>query len=181
VRQAHPGPAVPPYTTVTQKLRDAEAYQLVEGISWPVLVDDLEGSVHQRYGGLSDPSYLIDVDGNVAYYLHWSNAPTLDQAIRTLVAQGGRGIVLGGENRFPHIGAGFTAGWKGLRRGLPQSLIDMETSLPGSGVLPWLGYQARPLLRPLTLRAQPLEPRTRTMLYAGAGAIAGALLFRRTR
>jgi hypothetical protein len=181
VRQAHPGPAVPPYSSATQKQRDAEAYQQVENIPWPVLVDDLGGSVHQRYGALADPSYVIDAGGHVAYYLHWSNAPTLHQAIGTLVAQSGRGVVLGGENRFPHVGAAFTAGWKGLRRGLPQSSIDMETSLPGSAVLPWLGYQLRPLLAPLTLRARPLDPQVRALLYAGTGALAGALLFRGKR
>ena len=77
VRQAHPGTAEPPYARFAEKMEDAEAYQREEGISWPVLVDDLEGTVHQVYSGLADPSYLIDVDGRVAYYNMWSSSPVL--------------------------------------------------------------------------------------------------------
>ena len=66
VRQAHPGPRVPPYRSLEQKLQDAHSYQRDEGIPWPVLVDDLAGTVHQVYGRLADPTYLIDADGRVA-------------------------------------------------------------------------------------------------------------------
>jgi hypothetical protein len=179
VRQAHPGPGVEAYRTELQKLRDAEAYQQVEGIPWPVLVDDLNGRVHQRYGALADPSYLLDADGRVAFYLHWSNAPTLHQAIEALLAQDGRGTVLGGEQRVPHVGAAITEGWKGLRRGWPQSVIDMETALPGSAVVPWIGFQLRGLLAPLTLRAEPLPARTRAIAYSAVGALVGAMVARR--
>ena len=65
IRQAHPGPEVPAYDTFEQKLHDAERYRREEAIPWPVLVDDLEGTVHQAYGGLADPTYLIDRDGRV--------------------------------------------------------------------------------------------------------------------
>ena len=60
VRQAHPGPEFPPYERFEQKARDARTYREEDGIPWPVLVDGLEGTVHRAYGGLSDPTYLID-------------------------------------------------------------------------------------------------------------------------
>jgi hypothetical protein len=172
VRQAHPGPAVPAYESLTEKWRDAEAYQREEAIPWTILVDDLEGTVHQVYGGLADPTYLIGIDGRVAYYDLWTYAPALDEAIRRLRAQGGRGIVESGVNRLPYMLPALTNGWRGLRRGLPQSVLDLETASPGAAVGTWLGSRLRPVLAPLTLRARPLPPAVHVSLAASAAALA---------
>ncbi len=172
IRQAHPGPKEPPYESFEQKRQDAERYKRDETIPWPVLVDDLEGTVHQAYGGLADPTYLIDADGRVAYYNMWTHAPNLNAAIEALLGQGGRGMVEGGIDHVMHLLPAMTDGWRGLRRGLPQSLIDIETALPGTGTGPWLGYQLRPLLAPVTLRSEPLSPAARGALTLGAAAVA---------
>jgi len=171
VRQGHPGPDVPPYESFEQKLRDAYRYKELESIPWTVLVDDLQGTVHQTYGSLADPTYLIDNDGRVAYYNIWTHAPTLYRALSALLAQDGRGVVLGGVDRRPHLGATLTNGWPALRRGLPQSAVDLETSVPASALAPWLGYHLRPLLAPLTLRERPLPPAAKVALGAAAVGI----------
>lgn len=177
VRQAHPGPGARPYRSLGEKMRDAARYRREDDIDWPVLVDGLDGTVHQRYGGLADPTYLIDADGNVAFYNLWTHAPTLDRAIRALVARGGRGVVQGGVDRTPHVLPAMTDGWRGLRRGAPQSVIDLETAAPGSASGPWLGHQLRPLLAPITLRSEPLPLAARVGLTIGAvGAITVAYL-----
>jgi len=177
IRQAHPGPDAPPYDSLAEKLRDAERYRHEEGIPWPVLVDDLDGTVHQAYGGLADPSYLIDVDGRVAFYELWTHAPTLHRAIRELLARGGRGVVLGGIDRRPHLLPALTAGWRALERGLPQSYLDLETASPGAATVTWLFGKLRPVLAPLTLRATPLPRSARLALAAGATALAGLAAF----
>lgn len=63
VRQAHPGQGAPRYTSFEQKMADAEAYRRDERLAWPVLVDDVDGSVHHAYGAVSNPSYLIGTHG----------------------------------------------------------------------------------------------------------------------
>ncbi len=182
IRQAHPGPAVPPYQTFEQKAAEAQAYQEQENIAWPVLVDDLEGRAHQVYGGLADPIYLIGTDGRVSYYNMWTHAPTVHDALEHLMAQNGRGVVRGaGVDRFPHMGAAMTDGWRGLRRGLPQSFVDMETAVPTQAASTWLGYQLRPLLAPLTLRSQPLPAPVKAGLIVGAVAAAALLIAGRQR
>jgi hypothetical protein len=169
------------YRSLDQKLADARRYLEDEAIPWTVLVDDLQGTVHQVYGGLADPVYLIDRDGRVAFYLHWANGPTLHMAMSALAQQDGLGIVMGGLSRYPHVGAAVTDGWKGLSRGLPQSLIDMETSLPGSGVGTWLGHQIKPAIGALTLKSRPLTRDRRARYAAIAGGLAGAVLLGRRR
>jgi hypothetical protein len=172
VRQAHPGPGVREYRRFEQKLRDARCYEQEETIPWTVLVDDLAGTVHQRYGALADPTYLLDADGRVAYYNLWTYAPALHEAIGALLDRGGRGVVRGGINRQVYPVAALTDGWRGLRRGLAQSFIDLELITPGSASAIWLGYQLRPLLAPLTLRAEPLPAAARIgITAAGIGAL----------
>ncbi|MDQ4078378.1 MAG: DUF1990 family protein [Chloroflexota bacterium] len=156
VRQAHPGPQVPPYRSFEQKMRDGKRYKEREDIPWPVLVDDLAGTTHQVYGGLSDPTYIIDSEGRVAFYNMITSAPALHQALTALFAQGSTGIVRGGVDRLPHLAAALTDGWPALVRGLPQSLLDLMVAAPGSPILVWLGWKLRPLLAPLTRRARPL-------------------------
>lgn len=176
VRQAHPGPTVPTYHTYAEKMRHAQQYQQDEDLRWPVMVDNLAGTTHQVYGGLADPIYLIDQDGRVAFYNMWAHAPSLHEAIVALKNQGWRGVVNGGVDRNPHMPPILTDGWKGLRKGLPQSLIDIELAAPTMGLLTWLGYQLRPVLAPITLRAEPLPAPAKVGLAVGATAVAlGAL------
>lgn len=175
-----------PYETFEQKFRDGERYKHDDRIEFPVLVDDLRGATHQVYGGLADPTYLIDADGRVSFYCLWTHAPTLFSAIEELLNQDGRGTVKGdGIHRQPHLAASMTDGWKGLRRGFPRSLNELELSAPGVGIGTWLGYQMRPLLAPLTLRAKPLPTEAKIGLAIGAGAILAlgvrALANRRSR
>ena len=166
-----------------QKFLDGEKFKREEGVLYSVVVDDLEGTTHQVYGGLADPTYLIDADGRVAFYNLWTHAPTLHEAIAELLNQDGRGVVKGGTHRTPHLLASMTDGWKGLRKGFPQSAIELELSAPGMASMPWLGYQIRPLLAPLTLRGEPLPVPVKFGLAVGAGALLalGARAFTRSK
>ncbi len=80
-----------------------------------------------------------------------------------------------GIDHVMHMLPAMTDGWRGLRRGLPQSLIEIETAGPGTGIGPWLGYQIRPVLAPVTLRAKPLPAPAKLALGVGAAAIVFAI------
>jgi hypothetical protein len=159
VRQAHPGGEYRPYRSDEEKLASARDYKRDEQIPWPVLVDDLAGRVHTTYGTMSDPVYLIDAGGHVAFYGMWTYAPKLREAIDDLLAKGGHGIAAGGIDQTPHLAAAFIDGWRGVSRGGIRGLLDYELGVPGSTTLTFLGEQAKPLLAPIALRTTPL-PRT---------------------
>ncbi|MEJ7849402.1 MAG: hypothetical protein WKF92_15075 [Pyrinomonadaceae bacterium] len=182
-RQAHPGPEVQGYETFDQKKLDAEKFSREDNYTYPVLIDDLAGSTHQVYGGLADPTYIIDADGRVAFYCLWTHAPTLHTALEELTEQDGRGVVMGGIHRRPHLLATIADGWRGLRRGLPQSFIELELSAPGMASVPWLGHFVKPLLAPIALRSRPLPASAKIGLAIGAaaliGIVAGALISRK--
>jgi len=171
LRQAHPGGERGPYDTFDAKLAGAREFQRLDGIPWPVLVDDLPGTVHQTYGGMADSLYLVDADGRVAFYGMWAHPPSLKTAIDELLARGGRGgPVGGGIDRTPHLVASFVNGWGGLKRGGVGAVLDYELGVPGSATLTFLGGIAKPLLAPLALRATPLPIAAKLALGGGLAA-----------
>jgi hypothetical protein len=180
IQQAHPGPSVPPYRSLAQKQRDAWLYQQEESIPWPVLVDDVEGTTHQVYGGLADPTYLIDKNGRVAYYNMWTHAPNLHQALKALFAQGEQGVAGEGMDHVPYLASTLAHGWRGIRRGLPQSYLELELAFPGMGAGLWLGYRLRRVLEPLGIRSRPLPLPARAVVWAGLAAL-GVMGFQAVR
>ena len=184
IRQAHPGERHSAYHAYDEKALDAGDYADEENTPWPVLIDDLAGTVQQAYGGLAAAVYLIDAEGTVAFCGTWGQAPPLRAAIDDLLARGGVGTPAGkGTDRRPHLAAAIVAGQRGPIRGGRQSLIDLELGFPGAMLLMSIGRIGRPVLAPLALRTTPIPTRTRIALFAGvitAGA-AAALLLRRSR
>ncbi len=182
VRQAHPGERRGPYRRYDQKLDDAREYQRAEAIPWPVLVDDLAGTTHLAYGGMSDPIYLIDATGRVSFYNMWAHIPSLKTAIDELLNRDAQsapgGPVAGGIDRVPHLTASFVNGWHGLRRGGWGAVLDYELGTPGASTLTFLGNLAKPLLAPLALRTDPLSVPSKLAL--GGGLIGAGILLART-
>ena len=177
LRQAHPGELRGPYRSYEEKLEDARRYKREEGLPWPLLVDDLAGTVHRTYSGeMADPVFLIDSDGRVSFYGMWTHAPTLKKAIDELLERGGRGVAGGGLDRTPHLLASFVDGWRGIRRGGRRAWLEYDLGGLGAGTLSLLGNKARPLLAPLALRAAPLPLGAKAALCAGLVAAAALVV-----
>jgi hypothetical protein len=182
VRQAHPGERRPAYATAEQKLADARVFQEAEGTAWPVLADDLAGTVHRAYGGMSDPVYLIDAAGRVAFYGMWIDGPTLRRAIDELLAQGGVGPpVAGGIDRRPHMAAALVEGWRSVSRGGVRAVLDLALAFPPLALAVALGAVTRPLTRPLVERTRPLPSPVRHALWGALAGGTGLLLWRARR
>ena len=177
IRQAHPGEHHSAYRAYGDKAQDARDYADEEHTPWPVVIDDLGGSVQTAYGGLAAAVYLLDADGTVAFCGTWGQAPALRAAIDDLLARDGVGAPAGkGTDRRPHLAAAIVAGQRGPIRGGRQSLIDLELGFPGAILLMTIGRVARPVLAPLALRTTPVPRRTRVAVLVGlvaAGTAAG--------
>jgi hypothetical protein len=176
IRQAHPGEERGTYRSYEEKLEGAHEGRRAESIPWTVLVDDYAGTWHRAYSGeMTDPVFLIDADGRVAFYLMWAHAPTMKRAIDELLERAGRGVVAGGIDRTPHLFASFVNGYHGLRRGGRRAVREYDIGAFGAGTLTFLGSKARPVLAPLALRAEPLPWGARLALLGGAAvAVLGA-------
>jgi hypothetical protein len=180
VRQAHGELHAP--TARREKLDDARALKREEHLPWPVLIDDLAGTVQRAYGGLAAAVYLIDSRGAIAFCGTWGQSPALRQAIDDLLACDQlRSGTAKGIDRRPHLAAAIVAGQRGPIRGGRQALIDLELGFPGAMALMTIGRAARPVLAPFVLRTTPLPAPVRAVLVAGLVGTAFAVGRRRAR
>lgn len=85
VREAHPGDYYPQPNTVERKLQHARDYAERDGITWTVLVDDTDGTLHQQLDPKPHAAYLVGTDGTVLWRTLWANDDrTLASALEAL-------------------------------------------------------------------------------------------------
>lgn len=77
-REAHPGESVPHHDTFARKLEHARLLRDEIGISRPILVDDLDGTVHRAYGMLPNMTWVVDRGGRIVYRADWTSAANVE-------------------------------------------------------------------------------------------------------
>jgi len=85
-REAHPGEKYPHLTSMTQKLRHAADMAERLELRRPMLVDDLDGTLHHAYGRLPNMSYIIGGGGKVVYRASWTDPANIGHVLDQLVA-----------------------------------------------------------------------------------------------
>lgn len=76
-REAHPGENFPQHSSFEQKVRHAEAFRDRNQTTRTILVDDLEGTVHHRFGLLPDMCWVIGKRNTILFKADWTSADTL--------------------------------------------------------------------------------------------------------
>jgi alkyl hydroperoxide reductase subunit AhpC len=138
VREAHPGEELGPHQDMRDKVRAAELLREEEDVEMPIIVDDLNGRIHKKYGKAPNPTYLIDRSGRIAFRMLNTNADVLGEAIEELLErQEERGtdhvIVRGGEYQGIPKASALLHTHRALKRGGKKSIDDFknEMGLPG--------------------------------------------------
>lgn len=85
-REAHPGESVPHHDTFERKLAHARLLRDEVGIRRPILVDDLAGTMHRRYGPMPNMTWVIDRGGRVVYKANWTNAVNVEAFLDRFLA-----------------------------------------------------------------------------------------------
>ena len=134
VREAHPGERIPAHTSASKKVRAAEFFRDEERITMPVLVDDLQGSIHGKYSKLPNPAFLIDKSGRVAFRSMWTKPDKLASAIEELLElQQERGVdhavVNGGQDLSMSLSYTALHAYRALERGGERSVGDFRAAL----------------------------------------------------
>lgn len=178
VREAHPGERLPSHREYEQKREQAEFFRRADGVRWPVLVDDLDGTTAHTYTTLPNAQFVIDADGVVAFRGDMAHGPTLYRALDNLLRQGGRGAIPHADDSMPHMLATMTYGWDGISRGGEVATHDIRAGAPPMAANLWLGHQMQPLLAPLASRGKPIPTGVK---LAAVGVMLGLVLSRRRR
>lgn len=151
VREAHPGAELPAHHSLEDKARAAMLLREQEQITFPILVDELGGEVHRRYGGLPNASFIVDKSGRIAYRSLASHSSSLGAALEELIErQKERGlhhaVVHGGEDSITPSLKTFLNAYRAIERGGYDSVVNFrgELGIPGRVVLRG-GRMARPM------------------------------------
>lgn len=138
VREAHPGEDLGSHQDMRDKVQAAEMLRDEEDVEMPIIVDDLNGRIHKKYGKAPNPTYLIDRSGRIAFRMLNTNASVLGEAIEELLErQEERGtdhvIVRGGEYQGIPKASALLHTHRALKRGGKKSIDDFknEMGLPG--------------------------------------------------
>ena len=182
VREAHPGDEIPPHQSMADKIRAAEILRDDEDVNIRILVDEVDGRVHRRYGQLPNPTYIIDRSGRVAFRSLWTQPPVIEEALNQLVAiQHDRGVehavVLGGDDRSMPMSYPALYSYRALHRGGRAAIIDFEQALGFPGKI---AVASSRIIGPV--RENPGKTLAAAALGAGvlaAGLYAGRTLRRR--
>jgi len=72
VREAHPGEVTSPHTLRSDKIAAARRLLANEQIAREVLIDDLDGRVHRRFGANYNSVFVIDPQSRVVLRRRWN-------------------------------------------------------------------------------------------------------------
>jgi peroxiredoxin len=138
VREAHPGERIPAHGEIDDKIAAAELLRREEGLQMPVLVDDLRGSIHRKYGQLPNPAFLIDKSGRIAFRSMWSNASEVAAAVEELLElqeerDTNHVVVRGGEDLSMPLSYSMIRSHRALERGGELSIVDFRAAFDRRG------------------------------------------------
>jgi peroxiredoxin len=177
VREAHPGEKLSAHKSIQDKTRAAELFFDQEEVSMPIIVDDVDGTIHRKYGKLPNPTYLIDKSGRVAFRSLWTRPGSVEDALEELLErQEERGVdhavVNGGEDTSMPSTYAMLHAHSALERGGKQAIQDFrnELGLPGR-----IAITSSRIAQPIALH--PARAAAGTAITAGV--IVGGLMLGR--
>jgi peroxiredoxin len=182
-REAHPGERIPAHESKEDKERAAERLQEADGVEIPILVDDVNGKIHRKYGTMPNATFIIDKSGRVAFRSLFTRSSLIAEALEELLeVQRERGIdhAVVGEGEDLSLPSPYVLlrGRRALERGGRRSVANFrrEMGLPGRFALA-SSRMVQPVLE---------NPGKTVLSVAAVGVVLGAgiwggLLLRRKR
>lgn len=138
VREAHPGERVPAHNSYDDKVEAAEQLREEEDLDIPIIVDEVDGDIHRKYGSMPNSTYIIDKSGRIAFRALWTRPNVIEDALEELLERQeerdmDHAIVRGGEDRSVPVRYGLLHAHRALRRGGREAVEEFrrEMGVPG--------------------------------------------------
>lgn len=86
-REAHPGAKVGPHADMDEKRRNAKRLHDEEGLTFPLVIDDIAGSTQRAYVDphFNNPVFLVNRAGVISYKSAWLDSSELPQVLEDQV------------------------------------------------------------------------------------------------
>ncbi len=133
VREPHPGEHYHEHRTWDEKLTYARDCQRQDMIQNPLVVDDLEGTVHRGYGEMPNMIYVVGKDGRIVYRSMWTDHQEIQSVLENLVQVdeaelNGVRLRASYTEKLHYGGYGPEINDKVLGRAGPKAALDMEAA-----------------------------------------------------
>lgn len=174
VREAHPGDRLPVHEQIEDKAEAAEFFRDEEDVEMTILVDNLKGTIHRKYGSLPNPTFVVDKSGRIAFRCLWTQPDVIAEALDELLeAQEERAtdhaVVHGGEDRSVPLRRALFHTHRALKRGGRQAIRDFHDEMGASGRAAEIGSR---IVGPIAL-----NPKRAALGAALAGGVVVGALF----
>ncbi|MGX9936538.1 TlpA family protein disulfide reductase [Advenella kashmirensis] len=86
-REAHPGALIKPHESIEDKLTNAARLKSEENVTFPILIDNLDGEIQKSYADpqFNNPVFLVNQAGRIAYKSAWLDSSELPQVLEDQV------------------------------------------------------------------------------------------------
>ena len=119
---------------MADKRNNALAFRSECAVRRPILLDDIEGTVHRAFGLLPNMTWILGPGGIVLYKAAWTVVPDVEEALSDAVNQLARrrpeGLVPVYSERVAWRKRDMTAFREGLQRAGPQAVRDFFKDEP---------------------------------------------------
>ena len=141
-REAHPGERLRPHKSYEDKVQAAGLLRESESVDIPMIVDELDGKIHRKYGKLPNPTFIIDKSGRIAFRSLGTRASVIAAALDELLEvqreeNKDHAIVCDGEDLSLPSAQLLWRAHRALERGGRRSMANFrrEMGLPGRVLL----------------------------------------------
>ena len=84
-REAHPGDKLGAHRSYEEKVKAAELLRDAEAVEIPIIVDQINGNIHRKYGKLPNPTFIIDKSGRIAFRSLGTRGSVINAALDELL------------------------------------------------------------------------------------------------
>ncbi len=84
-RETHPGENVCRHLSFSDKAEHAKKFKEVDKVKLRVLIDSLDGKIHQKYGMLPNMVYVINKEGRIVYKASWTDSQDVAEVLDNLL------------------------------------------------------------------------------------------------
>jgi len=132
--EAHPGENYRHHGSMDDKRHHAHAFQTEFNVRRPMLLDDLEGTVHRAYGTLPNMTWIIGPGGLIHYKAAWTDPSDIEDTLRYSLDALERRVK---DRLLPYHSERLK--WRGrddakfrerLKKNGPQAVTDFYSSFP---------------------------------------------------
>ncbi len=86
IREAHPGSNFPSHKSLDEKISYAKQLKYTDEEIRNIIIDDIKGTAHDRYGGYPNAIFIINKNGCVVYRSDWNNVSATKTALNKLLS-----------------------------------------------------------------------------------------------